>query len=284
MQRLKVSHLTEYQFTGEVTLEPHRLLIRPREGHDTRIESSTLDIFPTHDVHWTRDVYNNSVATVNFHEPANRLSIYTEVIIAHYDEAPLDFIVEDYAVNFPFKYQPYEETDLLPFLKPNFPKQREVIKDWLKLLGVAGTTIETYVLLERMSKWLNENIRYVIREEAGVQSPSVTLASGSGSCRDYATLFIEACRQLGLASRFVSGYVHAPQTEMENAATHAWAEVYLPGAGWKGFDPTTGELTASKHIAVAVSRHPERIPPVSGSFVGDSQTPTLNVNVQVTAL
>lgn len=283
MKRIEVTHLTEYQFAHVVTLKPHRLLIRPREGHDIRIQSSSLEIFPAHEVRWARDVFNNSVATVNFKEPADRLSIFSRVIIEHYDEAPLDFIVEEYAVNYPFRYPPREETDLLPYLKPNFPKQREIIKDWLKKIDI-GTSIETYVLLQRMSKWLNANINYTIREEPGVQSPCMTLDSNSGSCRDYATLFIEACRQLGLASRFVSGYVLAPSTEYGNATTHAWAEVFLPGPGWKGFDPTSGELTGSHHIATAVSRHPETVPPVSGSFVGNEQQPRLTVNVQVTAV
>lgn len=124
-----------------------------------------------------------------------------------------------------------------------------------------------------------------MREEAGVQSPAQTLSKRSGSCRDYATLFIEACRFLGIASRFVSGYLHSPATEAGNATTHAWVEIYLPGTGWKGFDPTTGEVTGNRHIAVAVSRDPEIVPPVSGSFISSgSATPTMAVNVQVNLL
>jgi transglutaminase-like putative cysteine protease len=111
------------------------------------------------------------------------------------------------------------------------------------------------------------------------------LASNSGSCRDFAALFMEACRYLGLASRFVSGYLFAPSTEAGNASTHAWAEVYLPGAGWKGFDPTSGVVAGNKYIAVAVARHPEAVPPVAGSYLGPTgQQPTLNVAVQVSAL
>jgi transglutaminase-like putative cysteine protease len=124
-----------------------------------------------------------------------------------------------------------------------------------------------------------------MREEAGVQSPAQTLSKRSGSCRDYATLLIEACRCLGLASRFVSGYLHAPATEAGNATTHAWVEVYLPGTGWKGFDPTAGEVTGNRHIAVAVARDPGAVPPVSGSFFGSGlATPAMLVNVQVNLL
>lgn len=136
-----------------------------------------------------------------------------------------------------------------------------------------------------LNQTISKNFRYQMREEAGVQSPSQTLLQRSGSCRDYAMLFIEACRVLGLASRIVSGYLHAPATEAGNATTHAWAEVYLPSTGWKGFDPTSGELTGSHHIAVAVARGPESIPPVSGSFTGLGLMATsMLVNVQVNLL
>lgn len=128
-------------------------------------------------------------------------------------------------------------------------------------------------------------LAYQVREAEGVQSPATTLASGSGSCRDFAALFIEACRYLGLAARFVSGYLHMPDDESGNASTHAWAEVYLPGPGWKGFDPTSGVVTGNQHIPVAVARHPEAVPPVSGSFIGPlGQAPSLKVAVRVAAL
>lgn len=285
MRRLRISHLTTYQFSSSVTLQPHRLLLRPREGHDLRIESSKLEISPTYGVKWYRDVFDNSVAVVSFLETASQLVVGSEVIIQHYDEAPLDFIVEDYAVRYPFEYQPEERVDLAPFQQPVYPNQQGVLRSWLGRFGFIQKTMETYVLLDRLNRTIASEFTYVVREEPGVQPPAQTLASGSGSCRDYATLFIEVCRHLGLASRFVSGYSHAPATEAGNASTHAWAEVYLPGPGWKGFDPTAGEVTANRHIPVAVARHPEAVPPVSGSFIGPKdQTPSLTVAVQVTAL
>jgi transglutaminase-like putative cysteine protease len=123
---------------------------------------------------------------------------------------------------------------------------------------------------------------YQMREAPGVQTPGATVAQQSGSCRDFATLFMEACRLMGLAARFVSGYLHCPATEAGHGATHAWAEVYLPGAGWKGFDPTIGALVGVDHIPVAVHRHPEAIPPIAGSFVGQlAAPPALEVEVQV---
>jgi len=284
MQKLMVSHLTEYTFANFVTLEPHRLLLRPREGHDIRILSSRLDITPAYKIRWHRDVYDNNVATVTFQEAASYLSILSEVTLEHYEEAPLDFVVADYAVNYPFQYQAREESDLAPYLQPNYPADQAFLHIWLEQTGIGQGPLESYVLLDRLSKWIAQNLNYRMREEPGVQTPGETLSSGSGSCRDYAALYMEICRLLGLACRFVSGYLHAPGTGIGYGSTHAWAEVYLPGPGWKGFDPTIGELTAIQHIPVAVARHPEWIPPVAGSFVGSTQTPTLTVNVQVNAL
>lgn len=284
MQRLRINHLTVYQFSSPVTLQPHRLLLRPREGHDVRIESSQLDILPAHRIKWHRDVFDNSVAVVSFRETAQRLAIGSKVIIQHYDVAPLDFIVEDYAVRYPFQYQPQDRVDLAPFQQLVYPHQRAVLWQWLEQLGLTQGPVETYVLLDRLNRTIASQFQYVVREEPGVQPPAQTLTSRSGSCRDYTTLFIEACRTLGLASRFVSGYSHTPATEADNATTHAWAEVYLPGPGWKGFDPTAGELTGSRHIPVAVARHPESVPPVAGSFVGPNIIPRLTVAVQVTAI
>jgi transglutaminase-like putative cysteine protease len=283
MQRLRIQHLTEYLFPIQVTLNPHRLLLRPREGHDVRIESSRLEITPTYKIKWQRDVFDNSLAVVNFLERSDRLTIASEVVIQHYDQAPFDFMVEDYAVNFPFVYAMGEQVDLAAFQQPVFFNDQQMINDWLQQLGVYG--METFGLLVRMNQEISSQFRYQIREEAGVQSPAQTLSKRSGSCRDYATLLIEACRCLGLASRFVSGYLHAPATEAGNATTHAWVEVYLPGTGWKGFDPTAGEVTGNRHIAVAVARDPGAVPPVSGSFFGSGlATPAMLVNVQVNLL
>ena len=285
MRRLRIKHLTEYQFAARVSLLPHRLLLRPREGHDVRIASSRLDIFPAAVIRWHRDPFDNSVAVASFLGTTDRLTIASEVTIEHYEEAPLDFLVADYAVNYPFVYSADERVDLSPFQSPVYVNDQSTLRAWFERLGIGRGTMETYVLLDRMSKTMARELKYVIREEPGVQSPAETLASGNASCRDYATLFMEACRLLGLASRFVSGYVHAPETEEGNANTHAWAEVYLPGPGWKGFDPSTGEVTGARHIPVAVARHPETVPPVTGSVLGPGGSPpSLLVDVRVESL
>jgi transglutaminase-like putative cysteine protease len=284
MRRIQISHLTEYRFPSPVTLLPHRLLLRPRENHNVRIESSVLDISPAHTLQWKCDVLDNSVALVSFGKPSNWLRVGSNVVIQHYEENPFDFLVDDYAVLYPFSYAEAERAELAAFLQPVYPSDRDALQRWLDGLGLLQP-VETFALLDRMNREIAARFLYQMREEPGVQPPSVTLSGNSGSCRDFAALFIEACRFLGLASRFVSGYLFAPATEAGNASTHAWAEVYLPGAGWKGFDPTSGEVTGNKHIAVAVARHPEAVPPVAGSFVGPAgQQAVLNVAVQVGAL
>ena len=286
MRRLKITHLTEYQFSSPVTLLPHRLLLRPREGPEVHIESSSLTITPTnHRVKWHRDAQDNAAAVVDFQEPAQSLVITSEVVIQHYVENPFDFLFEDYAVNYPFHYVPMDRVDLLPFLQPVYPGDEDAIRNWLGLLGLGQPVMQTYALLDQINKAIAGRFTYFSREEPGVQTPGQTLAWAQGSCRDFATLFVETCRYLGLASRFISGYAHAPATEHWSATTHAWAEVYLPGAGWKGFDPTNGEVAGRRHIPVAVSRHPEAVPPVAGSFIGLSgSSPKLIVDVHIIAL
>jgi transglutaminase-like putative cysteine protease len=288
MRRLQIKHVTTYQYADAVTLLPHKLLMRPREGHDIRIESAELTITPAHQLQWQRDVYDNAVAQVLFLEPGNRLSIYNHVLIQHYDDQPLDFLVAEYAVFFPFQYNVAEVADLSPYLLTNFNQDRPILATWLQQFWRIGQVVETYLLLEWLNKAIATGFTYQQREEPGVQTPAVTLNRRTGSCRDFAALFIEACRCLGLAARFVSGYQYSPSLPHNQGTTHAWSEVYLPGAGWKGFDSTSGQVVGNHYIPVAVSRHPESVPPVSGSFIAaptaNPQSPVMSVVVEVSEI
>jgi transglutaminase-like putative cysteine protease len=282
MRRLLIKHVTTYQYTEPVTLLPHKLLLRPREGHDIRIESAELVIFPAHHLQWQRDVYDNAMAEATFTERGSQLSIDSRVLIQHYDDQPLNFLVADYAVLFPFQYNAAERADLGPYLSAIFEQDRPLLSTWMHQFWNSGQVVETYLLLEWINKAIATGFTYQQREEPGVQTPATTLTSRAGSCRDFATLFIEACRSLGLAARFVSGYLCSPTLLQGQGATHAWSEVYLPGAGWKGFDSTSGQVVGNHHIAVAVSRHPESVPPVSGSFQATTpQSPLMRVMVEV---
>lgn len=277
--------MTEYTFSGLTRLLEHRLMVRPREDHAVRISSSTLLITPTPAIRWQRDALDNSVAIVTFEGRGASLRIESGVSIEHFEEAPLDFIVDAHAVRYPFQYAMKESVLLQAFLQPCWPGDGSVIDAWLAQYVLDATPVETFVLLDRMNRAIHEQCRYQMREEPGVQSPATTLRLRAGSCRDFAALFVEACRRLGLASRFVSGYLYCPdQGPAPGAgATHAWADVYLPGPGWKGFDPTLACLSNTDHIAVAVAQHPGDVPPVAGSFLGDpTKPPRMDVTVSVT--
>jgi len=281
MQRYKILHRTYYNFSGDVSLGPHYLRLRPREDYDLHIESSSLTITPPATLLWHRDVEGNSVATATFAVPANQLAIESEVILQQFNEAPLDFLVADYAVAYPFTYQPDDRIMLAPYMAFPEQKTRTQLTKWIERFWQSEEQIQTYTLLQRLGTHIHQTLSYRIREEPGVQTAGQTLENGTGSCRDFALLFMEAARCLGLASRFVSGYLHAPPSATDYGATHAWAEVYLPGAGWKGFDPTVGAMAGIDHIPVAVARLPESVPPIEGSFVG-SPGSTLHVGVWVT--
>lgn len=283
MQKIQISHRTHYTYTAPVSLGLHRLFVRPREGHDILIASSRLEITPTPaSITWHRDVHGNSVATVTFAEPSDALSIISEVNVEHYDEAPMDFVIEERAAKFPFIFTPAERIDLLPYLTPSYPEDQGQIDVWTQRFWKPGNTADTYALLDEINRTIAREFAYARREEPGVQRPSRTLSQQSGSCRDFATLMIEACRFLGLPARFVSGYSSTEDIPAALGSTHAWAEVYLPGAGWKGFDSTGGVIAGPGHIAVAVGRDPESLPPISGSFHADQPVnSSLEVTVEV---
>lgn len=281
MRRLKIFHRTQYSFSTAVQLGPHHLMVRPREGHELHIESSFLDISPAASIRWHRDVDDNSVAIASFEEVASDLVITSEVICQHYDSEPLNFIVADDAVNYPFTYGNDESVVLAPYMVCVEPVGGGELGTWLASFWQSGETVQTYTLLERLCTGIHRNMAYRKREQPGVQSAAQTLSQAMGSCRDFANLFIEATRMLGIASRFVSGYLYNPPSDSDYGTTHAWAEVFLPGAGWKGFDPTIGTVAGNDHITVAVARRPDSIPPVSGTYLGNAES-KLEVEVRVT--
>lgn len=278
MQRYKILHRTYYNFSTAVWLEPHSLRLRPKEDHELRIESFILNITPPATLRWHRDVEGNSVAIATFDSQASQLSIESETIIEHYNQAPLDFLVADHARDYPFVYKPEDWAVLSPYGNVADPGAIGLLTKWVGNFWQSGEELQTYSLLQLLNAYIHQTMSYQLREEPGVQTVGETLARGSGSCRDSAYLFMEAARFLGFACRFVSGYLHAQPSTANFGATHAWAEVFLPGAGWKGFDPTLGEIVGTSHIAVAVARMPESVPPIAGSFVG---LPGVNLDVGV---
>ena len=280
MQRFKIIHRTYYNYSNSIALGTHNLLLRPRENHELRIENFSLNITPKAKILWHRDVEDNSVAIANFTDSTQQLFIESEVIIQQYNESPLDFVVSSYAINYPFKYEDNDKFILFAYMSLPDEETRTLLNNWIFDIYKIDEKIQTYTLLQRLTSHIFKTLTYKIREEAGVQTAKETLTLGSGSCRDFAFLFMEIVKCLGLASRFVSGYLYAPLMADQEGSTHAWAEVYLPGGGWKGFDPTIGDIVGKDHIPVAVSRLPTNVPPIAGSFSGVSDS-TLSVGVWV---
>lgn len=266
MKLLQIVHETEYRYHYPVNFGPHRIMVRPREGHDVHIVRSRIELSPEGSLHWLRDTYGNSIAVFESALAADALRIVSEVVVAHYDDNPFDFVIDPEAASYPFQYSMDEHHELIPYRLPCFEHDSAVLRDWLKRFYQPGQLIPTFALLEKLNEGIHREFKYEHREEPGVQSPARTLEKKSGSCRDFATLYMEAARQWGIGARFVTGYVHVRNEQ--HGATHAWAEVYLPGAGWRGFDPTNNNMAGSGHVSVAVARDPVKASPISGTWNG----------------
>ncbi|MDP5032151.1 transglutaminase family protein [Paraglaciecola sp.] len=272
--KLKISHVNIYCYERPVELTNHQLMLRPVESHGLRICTEKLEIYPAHNVSWKHDVFNNSVAQVYFTGKTEELRITSEYTVEQFNINPFNFSLDLYANLLPFDYQGEDLIDLAPFLIRQYPADQAVLDEWLGPRLEPNGKTETLPFLLALNEHIASHFNYGRREEPGVQSPAQTLALGSGTCRDFALLLMEAARHLGLAARFVSGYLCSSDNEAVDIAanaTHAWAEIYLPGAGWKGFDPTSGILAASLHVPVATTRNPEQATPIRGSYLGDAK-------------
>ena len=237
MKRLRIFHNTEYSYHQPVKFGPHRALMRPREGHDLHIARARVSISPRATLRWLRDACDNSIAIATFDEPSDRLSISSEVDVELHYEDPVEWAIAPYAQSFPFQYPPEEHIDLMAYRLPSCPYDGPMLMDWLRDLYEPGQVVGTFDLLGKLNTHIFQSFKYAHREEPGVQLPNETLQRGSGSCRDFAVLMMEAARYWGLGARFVTGYIQLAEGQ-HGDATHAWTEIYLPGAGWRGFDPT----------------------------------------------
>lgn len=270
MARLRIEHRTEYHYSRPVQLGRHRLVMRPREGHDLRIENMQLDISPAHRMVWSRDVFGNSVAIVDFIEATTFLAIVSDVVVVRTSPFPQEEPHEPWRVDYPVAYEPNEFTIAAAYQQPCYPDEVSQLRKWLDSTLDADARNDAEDILFALGAAIKKQISYQRRSEKGVQSPARTLNLATGSCRDMATLMMEAGRVLGIAMRFASGYLDCPASTAGRASTHAWIEAYLPGLGWRGFDPTLGEPSSLKHVVVGVSNHPRGVMPISGMFVGNS--------------
>ena len=294
MALLELRHATTYRYRRAVGFGEHRMMLRPRDSHDLRLIDTRLTISPPAKIRWHHDVFGNSIAVATFADHADRLSITSEVRVEHYVEELPDFVVEPYARCFPFGYAAEDLPDLGRTRDRHYPDPEHLIDAWVRRFTGAGdgkSEILTMDLLSAMTRTIQSELRYERRIAEGTQTPAETLALGSGSCRDYALLLMEAARTLGLAARFVSGYVYdakltgvqAP-TMVGSGETHAWVQIYLPGAGWVEFDPTNGLVGGVNLIRVAVARDPAQAAPLSGTYMGSPEDfVDLEVSVEVEA-
>jgi transglutaminase-like putative cysteine protease len=267
MLRLHVHHRTTYSYSEPVKFGRHRLVLRPREGHDLRIVEMALEIEPAHEITWVRDVYGNSLALVDFTTPADRLEVVSDVTVERVEPFPERRFHEPWLVPWPVEYAAEEQVVTDAYRRFSFPDDTGTLEQWLGADPVRRSGDAEGTLLDLCSR-VYSVIAYRRRVERGVQTPSDTLRAARGSCRDMATLMMDAARVLGVASRFASGYAHSPATLAGRASTHAWTECYLPDLGWRGFDPTTGKAIGMQYIATGVSQHPRGVMPVTGTFVG----------------
>lgn len=269
MSRLRIVHDTIYRYRTPVTFGPHRLVLRPREGHDVNVAAMSIEVQPSFELTWSRDVFGNSVATVTLTAPSDVLHIRSHVLLDRSeDEAAAYPHVR--ALDYPVAYHPLEASMAAPYLSASFPDDEAAVRAFvLEILALAPRG-DVATALPALNAEIHRRFGYRRREQKGVQTPSQTLTLATGSCRDKASLFMECARTLGIAARFASGYLDCVASEAGRAATHAWVEVYLPENGWCGFDPTLGETTSHKHVVVGVSNHPRGVMPVSGMYTGDA--------------
>jgi transglutaminase-like putative cysteine protease len=271
MRLLTVRHLTTYRYSKPVRFGEHRMMLRPRESHDLRLVRTQLHIQPSpSDLRWLHDVFDNSVAIATFDTPASELRFDSTVTLEHIETALPDYALEINAQRFPFQYSDDERPDLVGALARQYPD--DDLGPWTARFLTSPESTTTMGLLHSITRGIREEFAYLRRHEKGVQSPSETLQRGSGSCRDFAVLMMEALRSLGLAARFVSGYIFVPHADRSSnvggGATHGWVQAYLPGAGWIDFDPTNSIIGNRNLIRVGVAWDQRNALPLWGTFVG----------------
>ena len=286
MTLLTVRHTTTYRYKQPVSFGEHRMMFRPRDSYDQKLLEAWLTIEPEPTgMRWVHDVFGNCVAIAEFGGgPSKVLRFESTIWLDHAPSKAPDFEIEDYAKMYPFAYAPEELADLASPMTPQYPDPEGAIHRWVRRMLREDGSTDTGLLLMTLTYAFKENFKYERRSEPGTRQPAETLRLGRGSCRDLALLMIEALRSLGFAARFVSGYLYVPNRDgpqhVGGGSTHAWCEVYLPGAGWVEFDPTNAIVGNRDLIRVAVARDPSQAIPLSGSYFGEAKD-FLDMTVEV---
>jgi transglutaminase-like putative cysteine protease len=287
MPLLTIHHKTEYRYNRPVAFGEHRIMLRPRDSHDLRVLDSRLDISPEPmSMRWIHDVFGNSVAIATFDERADRLTFDWHVTVEHNPVDEFALTPDDAAYFYPFVYDDEEFPDLVQYITPQYADPDGELSQWARGFLDEEAPTPTFKILSGMTHGIRKAFKYLKRHEQGTQHPLDTLQTGSGTCRDYALFMIEALRRLGIAARFVSGYIFVPddieQRHVGGGSTHAWVQVYLPSAGWIEFDPTNGIVGTRDLIRVAVAREPRQAIPLHGVYLGSAKAfEAMEVNIKV---
>lgn len=271
MTLLSVRHETVYHYARPVSFGEHRILVRPRDSMEQTLEQFSLKITPEPSaIRWIHDVFGNGIAIARFDLPAEELRISANMVLDHTPELTPAFEIDERAKTHPFDYSDVDAIDLAPTRRRQFPDETAVDAWAQRFVSSRGTT-RTGDLLLTMTYGIKEGFKYLRRPDPGTQRPSQTLSSRQGTCRDFALLMMEAARSLGFAARFVTGYLYSPALDGDHrggGATHAWCQIYLPGAGWVEFDPTNAIIGTRDLIRVGVAREPRQAIPIAGTFIG----------------
>jgi transglutaminase-like putative cysteine protease len=275
MPLLTVTHTTVYRYANPVRFGEHRMMMRPRDSHDLRLLYTALTVRPAAKIRWIHDVFGNSVAIARFGEPAPELLVRSVFQAEHFPLAESNVEIEAYARRHPFSYDVSEVPDIGRTVERHYPDPEHQVDGWARRFAEGAAEHDTMSILSTMTKAIQAEFNYNPRDEMGTQAPVTTLKTRTGTCRDYALLMMEAARTLGFAARFVSGYLYdeskiagGGKTVIGDGVTHAWLQIYLPGAGWVPFDPTNGLISDRNLIRVAVTRDPSQAVPLKGSFIG----------------
>ena len=287
MARLRILHRTIYRYREPVCFSEHRFMCRPRDSHDLRLLETGIAITPPATLRWVHDVFNNSVLVATFADMADELVFESTFVAEHFPAEPDVELIEPYAERLPFSYDAAEMPDLERSAERQYHDPKHLVDAWVRDVCDQGGTDRTLAVLVAITHAIRAQFTYQVRHEEGTRTPVETLELGSGSCRDFALFMMEAVRSLGLAARFVSGYLYdesllgGESGMVGGGASHAWVQVYLPGAGWLPFDPTNAIIGGRNLIRVAVARDPSQAAPLTGSFIGPSGA-YLGMTVEVT--
>ncbi|MDA0260719.1 MAG: transglutaminase family protein [Proteobacteria bacterium] len=295
MTILTLEHTTTYRYKRPVKFGEHRMMFRPRDSHDLRLHDTKLTMSPPSHINWHHDIFGNSIAVASFDRPAKELFIESQIKVEPFAQHQQDFVIEPHARALPFAYSTDEVPDLGRTRERHYPDTDHLIDAWAGQFvqkSNGNGHVDVMDMLVKMTRAIQSDFKYQRRYAEGTQTPVRTLKLRTGSCRDYALLMMEAVRTFGLAARFVSGYLYDSSiaggakkgTTVGAGETHAWLQIYLPGAGWVEFDPTNGAVGGANLIRVAVARDPRQAVPLSGTFVGcPGDFIEMSVAVEVTA-